>query len=108
VDEYIRVDRVGEIPDGEGRVFEIAGREVAVFNCRGTYFAVSALCSHADAYLNEGSLDRIRCTVECPLHGAEFDLRSGRVLTPPAEEPLDVFAVRVEAGAIEVAKLPRR
>ncbi|MGE5236951.1 MAG: Rieske (2Fe-2S) protein [Acidobacteriota bacterium] len=102
--EFIRVARVGDIPDGEGRVFEVDGTEVAVFNCRGEYLAVAALCTHAEAYLHEGSLDRVRCTVECPLHGAEFDIRTGRVLTPPAEEPLEVFTVRLDGDAIEVAR----
>ena len=107
MDEYVRVASEGEIPDGEGRVFDVAGVEVAVFHCRGEYFVVSALCTHAHAYLHEGSVDRVRCTVECPLHGAEFDLRDGRVLTPPADEPLELFELRVVGGAIEVAAKSR-
>ncbi len=60
------------------------------------------ICTHAHAYLHEGSVDRVRCTVECPLHGAEFDLRSGAALTPPAEQPLRTLLVRVVGGEVQV------
>lgn len=101
--EFITVGRPEEIPDGEVRAFDVGGVPVAIFNCRGAFFAVSDVCTHAQALLHEGSIDRVRCTVECPLHGAEFDLRTGEVLTPPATEPVAVFPVRVQQGSLQVA-----
>lgn len=101
--EFVTVGRAADIPEGEGRAFLVNGLEIAVFNCQGTYLAVGGVCTHAQALLHEGSVDRVRCTVECPLHGAEYDLRTGEVLTPPAVEPLQVFSVRTSGGAIEVA-----
>lgn len=91
-----------DLRDGEGRSFLVAGVEVGVYRCGSEYFAVENICTHAHAYLHEGSVDRVRCTVECPLHGAEFDLRSGAALTPPAEEPLPTFPVRVVGGEVQV------
>jgi 3-phenylpropionate/trans-cinnamate dioxygenase ferredoxin subunit len=67
---------------------------------------VSDICTHAHALLHEGSLDRVRCTIECALHGAEYDLRTGEVLTPPATEPVATFEVRVEGDEIKVALPP--
>ena len=97
------VSRPEDIPDGTSRAFEVGGVPVAVFNCGGAFLAVGDVCTHAQALLHEGSIDRVRCTVECPLHGAEYDLRTGEVLTPPATEPVAVFPVRVQQGSLQVA-----
>jgi 3-phenylpropionate/trans-cinnamate dioxygenase ferredoxin subunit len=104
--EYVTVARVGEIPDGEGRAFEVNDVAVGVFNCGGQFLAVGDVCTHAEALLHEGTLDRVRCTIECPLHSAEFDLRTGKVLTPPATEPIATFPIRVEDDKIQVAVPP--
>jgi 3-phenylpropionate/trans-cinnamate dioxygenase ferredoxin subunit len=104
--EFVTVARVGEIPDGEARAYEIGGISVAVCNCNGRFFAVSDICTHAHALLHEGNLDRARCTIECALHGAEYDLRTGEVLTPPATEPVATFAVRVSGDEIQVCVTP--
>jgi len=97
-----RVCALKDLRDGEGRSVEIAGVEVGVYRCGGELFAVENICTHAHAYLHEGSVDRVRCTVECPLHGAEFDLRTGAALTPPAEEALRTFPVRVVGDEVQV------
>ncbi len=60
------------------------------------------MCTHARALLSDGSFDRVRCTVECPLHGAEFDVRSGAALTLPATEEAATYPVRVREGMVEV------
>jgi 3-phenylpropionate/trans-cinnamate dioxygenase ferredoxin component len=104
--EFVVVARVGEIPDGDGRAYEVGGVPLAVFNCGGRFFAVSDICTHAHALLHEGSLDRVRCTIECPLHGTEYDLRTGEVLTPPATRSIATFAVRVDGDDIQVALPP--
>ena len=94
--------RVGDIPEGEGRAFEVEGRTIGIYRCGGRLFAIADLCTHAFALLHEGSVDRVRCTVECPLHGAEFDLTSGAVLTPPAPEPVTVYPVRIDGDLVEI------
>jgi 3-phenylpropionate/trans-cinnamate dioxygenase ferredoxin subunit len=104
--EFETVARVGDIADGEGRAFEVRGMAVMVCNCGGRWFAVSDVCTHAHALLHEGSLDRVRCTIECALHGAEYDLETGEVLTPPATESIETFAVRINGEEIQVALPP--
>ncbi len=73
---------------------------IAVFNVEGTLFAISDTCTHAEASLSEGRIDGE--TVECPLHGACFDLRTGEALTPPAVEPVQTFPVIVQEDEIYV------
>lgn len=100
---FVPVVAAAAVRQGESHLAEVSGRRIGIFNCGGTYHAIDDVCTHAEAFLHEGSFDRVRCTVECPLHGSEFDLRTGAVLTPPADVPAEVFPVRVSGGAIEVA-----
>ncbi|MHB1469470.1 MAG: Rieske (2Fe-2S) protein [Solirubrobacteraceae bacterium] len=91
-----------ELPAGERRIVEWQDLTIGVFNCDGELFAIEDRCSHDDGPLAEGEFDRGGCTVECPRHGARFDLRTGRPLTLPAYEPVDVFEVRIEDGLIKL------
>jgi 3-phenylpropionate/trans-cinnamate dioxygenase ferredoxin subunit len=104
---FVTVAGSDQIPDGEGRAFDVGGVAVGVFNCGGELFAVSDVCTHAHALLHEGTLDRVRCTIECPLHSTEFDLRTGKVLTPPATEPISTFPLRLNGDEIQVETSPR-
>jgi nitrite reductase/ring-hydroxylating ferredoxin subunit len=93
-----RVCGISELSPGE--VKRIEDPAIAVFNVGGTLFAISDICTHAEASLSEGRVDGE--TVECPLHGACFDLRTGEALTPPAVEPVQTFPVVVQGDAIYV------
>ncbi|HEX3446047.1 MAG TPA: bifunctional 3-phenylpropionate/cinnamic acid dioxygenase ferredoxin subunit [Chthoniobacterales bacterium] len=93
-----RVCGISELSPGE--VKRIEDPAIAVFNVGGTLFAISDICTHAEASLSEGRVDGE--TVECPLHGACFDLRTGEALTPPAVEPVPTFPVVVQGDAIYV------
>ena len=99
---FVALCKATSIRDGEGKGFSVGGRDLAVFRCGEELHAVSSLCTHALADLSEGSVDRARHRVECPLHGAEFDLRTGEALSPPAALSLQVFAVKVEDGQVLV------
>ncbi len=76
------------------------GRAIAIFRVGGEFFAVSDVCTHANAALSDGPLDGYE--LECPLHGARFDIRTGRAVTPPASRPLRRFEVKVEADRVWV------
>jgi 3-phenylpropionate/trans-cinnamate dioxygenase ferredoxin component len=93
-----RVCGISELSPGE--VKRIEDPPIAVFNVAGTFYAISDICTHAEASLSEGTVDGE--TVECPLHGACFDLRTGNALTPPAVEPVQTFRVVVQNDAIYV------
>lgn len=99
---FVAVARLAEIPEDGGRAFEVEGRTIGVYRCGDRLFAIADECTHAFALLHEGSVDRVRCTVECPLHGAEFDLATGAVLSPPAPAPVAVYPVRLRGDVVEV------
>ncbi len=97
----IRVCDEGDIAPGGHRIVDIGGGiEVAVFNVDGTYYAIEDICTHDDAPLADGALDG-RC-IECPRHGARFDLATGEALSLPAYRPVETFPVIVDDGAIWV------
>jgi nitrite reductase/ring-hydroxylating ferredoxin subunit len=92
---------LAELPLGSMRACMIGGRELVVCHSRAGLFALDNICTHAHARLSEGRLRATRLV--CPLHGAAFDIRDGRVLGAPAQVPLPTHAVRVVAARIEVA-----
>lgn len=76
------------------------GKSICVTRIGGEVFAVSDTCSHAEASLSEGDVSDHK--IECWLHGAEFDLRTGEALTPPAVAPLKKFAVTLDGDSVTV------
>lgn len=99
--EFEAVMKLAELPLGGMRAMTIGGRELLICHTREGVFALDNICTHAHARLCEGRLRATR--IVCPLHGASFDIRDGRVLGPPAEVPLPTHALRIVDGAIEVA-----
>ena len=75
---------------------------VGVYNVGGRLCAIEDRCSHDDGPLVEGEWEPARGVVECPRHGATFDICTGRALTLPAYLPVDTFPVRVEDGVVKV------
>jgi nitrite reductase/ring-hydroxylating ferredoxin subunit len=97
----VSVLRLCELPSGQMRACVVAGREIVICHTRAGVFALDNICTHAHARLCEGRLRATRLV--CPLHGAAFDVRDGRVLGAPAQVPLATYAVRILEGTIEVA-----
>jgi 3-phenylpropionate/trans-cinnamate dioxygenase ferredoxin subunit len=102
--EFVKVAQVADIPPGRGRLVEVGGRLIALFNCAGTFYALDDTCTHAAASLSEGYLEGT--AVECPLHGARFDLRTGAALWSPAFVPVATYAVRVDGPDVLVDPTP--
>jgi 3-phenylpropionate/trans-cinnamate dioxygenase ferredoxin component len=100
--ETITVCPVTDLPPGAMRLVEWDDVEIGVFNCAGAYYAIEDRCSHDDGPLAEGELDEDACTVECPRHGARFDLKTGKPLTLPAYVPVDTFPVVVDDDVIKL------
>jgi len=99
--EFAAVMELAGLGVGSMRACAVGGRELVICHTREGVFALDNICTHAHARLSEGRLRSTRLT--CPLHGASFDVRDGRVLGSPAEAPLPTHAVRVVDGTIEVA-----
>lgn len=98
--DWVTAARVGEIAPGEVKNFDLQGRRAVVCNVEGEYFCVDDVCSHDGGPLGQGELygDQI----ECPRHGAMFDVKTGRAVTLPAVTGIDTHEVRVEDGEIRV------
>jgi 3-phenylpropionate/trans-cinnamate dioxygenase ferredoxin subunit len=96
--ERIRVTALGDLPAGTGRRFDVAGRRIAVFLVEGEVFALADRCSHDEASLAEGEI--FDYTVECPRHGAAFDLRTGEALSLPATRGVEVCRAEVEGDDV--------
>src|SRR5262245_17119360 len=89
-----------DLPPGSARRVEVEGRPLALFNVDGTFYAIDDVCTHAEAPLSEGTVQGT-CVV-CPWHGAEFDLCTGKALTPPAAEDVRCYKVTVSDGNLLV------
>ena len=98
--EFVAVADVGELGNGERLFLEIDGTPIAIFNIAGELFAIDDVCSHDQGPVAEGDL--IDHSIECPRHGARFDLESGKALTMPAVVDIAAYPVRIEGQQILV------
>jgi 3-phenylpropionate/trans-cinnamate dioxygenase ferredoxin component len=99
--EFIKVAAESELAPGQLRRVAVDGLDVVLANVDGTVYAFGAACTHDEGPLEEGELEE-GC-IRCPWHFSLFDLKTGAVLESPAADPIPVYAVRVEDGAILVA-----
>ncbi len=102
--EYVKVARVEDIPPGTRLFYEFAEETVIIFNIADHFYCIADLCSHDDGPLEDGDLDGY--AVECPRHGARFDVRNGRALCMPATEPIPTYQVEIKDGNLYVAAVP--
>ena len=99
--KYVRVAKAGDIAPGTVKVVSIRDQEIAVCNVGGKFYAIDNVCTHDGGALDQGDLDEE--AIECPRHGARFDVRTGAVLAMPAVAPVATYPVRVQGTEIEVA-----
>src|SRR5215469_10260372 len=97
---WVRVAARGDLAEGEVLGVETAGRSIALYDANGSLYATDNICTHAYACLSDGWLDGD--VIECPLHAARFDIRTGKVLDPPATEDLKIYEVRVVDDEIQI------
>lgn len=103
--EYLAVATVAELPNGTRKLIEVDGKALAVFNIAGAYYCIADVCSHDDGPVAEGELVN-DTEIECPRHGARFDVRTGKVLSFPAIVNIPAYPVKVEKGEIWVGLPP--
>ena len=96
----VKVARTDEVPAGQVRTFEVNGLSLAVANVDGRFYAIDNLCTHDDGPLGDGRL--LGTSVECPRHGARFDVRTGAVVRMPAAFPVRAYPTRVEDGQVVI------
>lgn len=98
--DYIEIAPASELPNGERLFVEIGDRPIVIFNIAGQFFAIGDVCTHDDGPLGDGDLEGFR--IVCPRHGAEFDVRSGKVMRMPAVVDIPAYPVRVVEGMLQV------
>jgi len=96
--KYVKVASVSDVPSDEALQVEVDGEKVALVNCEGTVCAISDICTHEHAFLSEGFVEGN--TIECPLHGSVFDLRTGVVQSLPATDDAKTYDVKVEGDDV--------
>jgi len=96
----VRLCRADEVPLNEGRRFDVNGTPVALFHLPAGFFAIGDTCSHEEASLSEGFVEDEM--VECPRHGAQFDIATGQNRSLPATRPVPAFRVVVDGDDVFV------
>src|SRR5256885_14066792 len=98
--EFMTVATIDELPSGERIVVEAKDRYIAIFNVDGKLYAIEDRCTHDDGPLAEGEL--FGTIIECPRHGATFDITTGKQLSFPAITPVPRYDVRVVGNDIQI------
>ncbi len=98
--EFINVTTTDDIEPGRVQVYEVAGKEIAICNVDGTFYAIDDICTQDGGSLDQGEL--LGDQIECPRHGALFNVKTGKALTLPAVAPVKSYPVQVDGDDIKV------
>jgi nitrite reductase/ring-hydroxylating ferredoxin subunit len=102
LNEFVRVASVDEVPEGKMLGIAAEGEDVCIARIDGIYYAIDNICTHMYTWLDSGELFPDSREVQCPLHESRFSFETGEPTTPPAESPVQRYAVRVEGNDILV------
>jgi 3-phenylpropionate/trans-cinnamate dioxygenase ferredoxin subunit len=98
---FVSVARVAEIAKDSSLAIELGGQTILICHSKDRFFAVANRCSHANEALACG---RVRSGwISCPVHGARFELETGRAMNPPATRPIATYPLRITGEWIEIA-----
>ena len=97
--EWVEVMTEAKFKDNV-HIYEYNSKQIAIFKLEDGYYAIDNRCSHEEAYLSEGEIEDGK--IECPLHGAVFDIKTGKNLALPAVLPVKTYPVKVENGRIYI------
>ena len=100
MDEFVSVAKTSDLSDGEIMLVEVGEERIALSRIDGSFYAIGEVCSHAEGPLSDGTVDDEE--VECPWHGSRFNLKTGEVTSPPADEAATRYAVRLESDDVLV------
>ena len=97
--QFVSVMDAASLPPGQGRTVHVRGREFAVFNRNGEFFALENACPHKAGPLGAGLLKEDR--LFCPLHGWEFEVTTGACVTRP-DRPVKSYRTQVQDGQVQI------
>jgi nitrite reductase/ring-hydroxylating ferredoxin subunit len=98
--KIIKVATTGDLSPGTGKVIEVDGYKIALFNVEGNFYAIDNACTHKGGSLGDGELNGH--IVTCPLHSSNFNVKTGEVVRPPARTGVKSFKVKVEDNDVFV------
>ena len=98
-ERFLAVAKVGDVPEGEGRLVEVEDRLIALFLDQGEYYALDDACPHQGAPLSDGIVDNKAVT--CTWHGWRFSLVDGRHLEG-SRCRVTTYPVRIDGDTIEI------
>ena len=104
MNDFVVVAKISEIEEGVVKVVRVGDAPIGVTKVEGEFFAFADVCTHDGGPVAEGELDEY--VIECPRHGAKFDVRTGKVKQLPAVVPIPIYAVRVDGDTVLVSKKP--
>ena len=96
----MKVAQTSDLSPGASKVVQADSHSIALFNVEGTFYAIDNKCTHRGGPLGEGELTGD--TVECPWHGAHFNVKTGAVTSPPAPAGVRSFPVKIEGNDVLV------
>lgn len=96
----VKVARRDEIAPGQVKMVAIDGQVIALCNVEGAFYAVDNVCTHDYGPLSDGDL--YGHAIECPRHGAQFDVRTGEVVMLPAMKPIATYEVKLEGEELAI------
>ena len=99
--DFVKVASTDDISPGDLMLVDLDGERVVLANSEGTIYALAELCTHAECPLSEGDLDGEELV--CPCHGSRFNVKTGEVLSLPANEPLATYNVQIEGSDVLIA-----
>ena len=102
VDGFVPVASTADLAPGQMKWVAVDGERRVLANVEGVYYALSDICGHRNAPLSRGKLRGY--LIECPLHFAQFDVRTGELAEGPVSAAVPIYAVRVECGTIYVKR----
>jgi len=94
--------KLSDLAENTPKKVAFNGKDLCVVRQGAEVFAIEDMCSHAEASLSEGEVSDGK--IECWLHGAEFDLRTGEALTPPASAPVQSFHVAIDGDVVTISE----
>jgi nitrite reductase/ring-hydroxylating ferredoxin subunit len=100
--EFVAVAKAPELLPGQMKWVVVDGERRVLANVAGTYYAISDVCGHRNAPLSRGKLDGY--LIECPLHFAQFDVRTGELVSGPVSTPVPIYEVRIEGDTVYVKR----
>lgn len=101
-EDFVKVAKTEDVQVSQMMAVEVNDEKICLANVNGKYYAIGNVCTHMGGPLAEGKLEDY--IVQCPWHGSRFDIRSGKVVRPPAMKPEPTYEVKIENNDILIKK----